>query len=82
MSTRPAVLSCPALDQIQSTKRPVVPTQDGRCAAVLSDVGIHEALVDEVALMRDIRTAEAQIDAGQVAPHSAVARRLKVRLRQ
>ncbi|MBK7594766.1 MAG: type II toxin-antitoxin system Phd/YefM family antitoxin [Gemmatimonadetes bacterium] len=68
------------LDQVQSTKRPVVLTQHGRSAAVLLDVGVYEALLDEVALLRDIRTAEGQIEAGKVAPHSVVARRLKARL--
>lgn len=68
------------LDQVQSTKRPVVLTQHGRSAAVLLDVGVYEDLLDEVALLRDIRTAEGQIEAGKVAPHSAVARRLKARL--
>jgi prevent-host-death family protein len=68
------------LDQVQSTKRPVVLTQHGRSAAVLLDVGVYEDLLDEVALLRDIRTAEGQIEAGRVAPHSVVARRLKARL--
>ena len=68
------------LDQVQSTKRPVVLTQHGRSAAVLLDVGVYEDLLDEVALLRDIRTAEGQVDAGKVAPHSVVARRLKARL--
>lgn len=68
------------LDQVQSTKRPVVLTQHGRSAAVLLDVGVYEDLLDEVELLRDIRKAEAQIEAGQVAPHSVVSRRLKARL--
>jgi prevent-host-death family protein len=67
------------LDQVQSTKRPVVLTQHGRSAAVLMDVGTYEDLIDELALLRDIQTAEAQIDAGQVAPHGVVARRLRAR---
>ncbi|MDZ4259590.1 MAG: type II toxin-antitoxin system Phd/YefM family antitoxin [Gemmatimonadales bacterium] len=68
------------LDQVQSTKRPVVLTQHGRSAAVLLDVGVYEDLLDEVALLRDVRTAEGQIEAGQVATHGVVARRLKARL--
>ena len=68
------------LDQVQSTKRPVVLTQHGRSAAVLLDVGAYEDLLDEVALLRDIRSAEGQIETGEVAPHSVVARRLKARL--
>ena len=50
------------LEQVQSTKRPVILTQHGRSAAVLLDVGAYEALVDEVALIRDVRTAEAQLE--------------------
>ncbi len=68
------------LDQVQSTKRPVVLTQHRRSAAVLLDVGVYEYLLDEVALLRDGRTAEGQIEAGQVAPHGVVARRLRARL--
>ena len=68
------------LDQVQSTKRPVVLTQHGRSAAVLMDVGVYEDLLDEVALLRDIRTAEAQIEAGQITPHGVAARRLRARL--
>ena len=51
----------------------MVLTQYGRSAAVLLDVGVYEDLLDEVALLRDVRTAEGQIEAGQVAPHGVVA---------
>lgn len=62
------------LEQVQTTKRPVVLTQHGRSAAVLLDVGLYEALVDEVALLRDLATAEAQLDAGMVVtPEEVVA---------
>lgn len=52
------------IDQVQKTKRPVILTQHGRSAAVVLDVEAYEALVEEVAVIRDIRTAEAQLDAG------------------
>jgi PHD/YefM family antitoxin component YafN of YafNO toxin-antitoxin module len=57
----------------------VILTQHGRSAAVLLDVGAYEALVDEVAVARDVRTAEAQLDAGLGIPHAEVEARLRER---
>jgi antitoxin YefM len=68
------------LDQVQATKRPVILTQHGRSAAVLLDVAVYEDLLDEVALLRDIRTAEAHVANGDAVPHGVAARRLKARL--
>jgi antitoxin YefM len=48
------------IDQVQATKRPVILTQHGRSAAVLLDVGVYESLIDEVSVLRDIRTSEIQ----------------------
>jgi antitoxin YefM len=67
------------LAQVQRTKRPVVLTQYGRSAAVLLDVEAYEALVDEVALTRAVRTGESQLDAGMGIPHDVVERRLRER---
>jgi prevent-host-death family protein len=67
------------LEQVQRTKRPVILTQHGRSAAVLLSVDVYEDLVDEVAVIRDIRTAEAQLDAGMGIPHEVVERRLRER---
>ena len=39
---------------------------------MLLDVELDESLVDEVALLRDLRTAEAQLDAGRAVPHEEV----------
>jgi len=68
------------LEQLQTTKRPVVLTQHGRSAAVLLDVELYEQLVEEVALLRDLATAEAQLDAGMGVPHEQVAARLREQL--
>jgi prevent-host-death family protein len=68
------------LEQVHATKRPVVLTQHGRSAAVLLDVELYEQLVEEVALLRDVATAEAQIEAGMVVPHEEVAARLRQQL--
>jgi prevent-host-death family protein len=67
------------LEQVQRTKRPVILTQHGHSAAVLLDVEAYEALVDEVAVARDVRTAEAQLDAGLGIPHEVVEARLRER---
>ena len=67
------------IEQVQTTKRPVILTQHGRSAAVLLDVDVYESLVDEVAVIRDIRTAEGQLDAGMGIPHEAVENRLRER---
>ena len=67
------------LEQIHATKRPVILTQHGRSAAVLLDVGVYESLVDEVAAIRDIGAAEAQLDAGMGIPHEVVEERLRER---
>ncbi|MEI6452740.1 MAG: type II toxin-antitoxin system Phd/YefM family antitoxin [Actinomycetes bacterium] len=50
------------IEQMQESKRPVILTQHGRSAAVLLDVAFYEALIDEVALVRDVRTAEEPVD--------------------
>lgn len=41
------------LDQLHQTRRPVILTQHGRCAAVLLDVAAYEDLLDELTHLRD-----------------------------
>ena len=65
------------INQMHSTKRPVVLTQHGRSAAVLLDVEVYEGLLDEIALLRDLRVSEDQIAAGQVVSHDEAARRMR-----
>ncbi|TDB38506.1 MAG: type II toxin-antitoxin system Phd/YefM family antitoxin [Actinobacteria bacterium] len=65
------------IDQMHSTKRPVVLTQHGRSAAVLLDVAVYEGLLDEIELLRDLRVAEDQIVAGKVISHAEVVRRMR-----
>ncbi len=68
------------LEQVQATKRPVILTQHGRSAAVLLDVTVYEDLMEELALLRDVRTAEEQVAKGEGASHAVASRRLKARL--
>ena len=67
------------LAQVHATKRPVVLTHNGRSTAVLLDVEVYEALMDELELLRDLQVAETQAAAGQVIDQEVVERRLRER---
>ena len=68
------------IEQVQETGEPVILTQHGRSAAVLLDVEAYESLMDELALLRDVREAEGQVVAGKVLSHASVAKKLRARL--
>ena len=68
------------IEQVQVTGEPVILTQHGRSAAVLLNVESYEAMLDELALLRDVRLAEEQVAAGKAASHLAVAKKLRARL--
>jgi prevent-host-death family protein len=68
------------IEQVQETGEPVILTQHGRSAAVLLNVESYESMLDELALLRDVRVAEEQLAAGKNASHPAVAKRLRARL--
>jgi len=68
------------IEQVRATGAPVILTQHGRSAVVLLDVEAYEAMVEELELLRDVRTAEAEIAAGKGRSHAAVAKALRGRL--
>ena len=70
------------LDQVRSTKRPLVLTQHGKSAAVVLDVDQYEALVDEIEIIRDIRHAKDELARGEGIPHDEVVAKLRARLRR
>ena len=70
------------VQQVQETKRPVVLTQYGRSAAILVDVAAYEALVEQVELLRDIRTAESQIRKRQGRSHAKARKEILARMRR
>jgi prevent-host-death family protein len=53
------------IEQVKSSGRPLVLTQRGHSAAVVLDVVEYERMVEEIELLSDVRTAIAQIEAGQ-----------------
>jgi antitoxin YefM len=70
------------LEQIRSTKRPLVLTQHGKSAAVVLDVDQYEALLDELELIRDIRQAKAELARGEGIPHDDVVTELRERVKR
>jgi len=70
------------IEQVRETGQPMILTQHGRSAAVLLDVEAYEALMDELALLRDVRVAEKQVAAGMGRSHASVARKLRGHLAQ
>ena len=70
------------VERVRKTRRPVVLTQRGRSAAVLMDVAEYEALVEELELLRDIRTAEKQLTAGKALSTTAAKRRVRAALKR
>jgi prevent-host-death family protein len=67
------------LDQVRTTKRPLVLTQHGKSAAVVLDVDEYEALVEEVELVREIREARAELARGEGIAHEEVVAELRAR---
>lgn len=49
---------------VRETRRPVVLTQRGHGAAVLLDVEEYERMIEELDLLRDVRAAERELEAG------------------
>jgi antitoxin YefM len=57
------------IEHIKRSRRPLVLTQRGHSAAVVLDVSEYERMVEEIALLSDVRTATQQLDAGSAIPN-------------
>lgn len=68
------------IEQVRETGAPMILTQHGRSAAVLMDVDSYESMIDELAVLRDVRLAESQVSASKSVSHETVAKRLRARL--
>ncbi|MDP9193782.1 MAG: type II toxin-antitoxin system Phd/YefM family antitoxin [Acidobacteriota bacterium] len=53
------------IEQVKISGRPLVLTQRGHSTAVVLNVAEYEGMVEELELLRDVRTAVKQIDAGE-----------------
>jgi antitoxin YefM len=70
------------IEQIQTTRRPILLTQHGRGAAVLIDVAEYERLVERAEVLEDIRVAEEQIARGEGIEHEEAKQQLLARFRR
>ena len=70
------------VQQVQGTKRPVILTVHGRSAAVLLDVGEYEMLLDQLELLREVKTAEGQLKKGRAVSQSKARETVLARLRR
>ena len=64
--------SATLIRQVRETGRPLVLTQRGRPTAVVVGVGQYQALLDEVAELKDISRGLADVAQGQVTSHAEV----------
>ena len=70
------------VQQVQGTKRPVILTVHGRSAAVLLDVGEYETLLDQLELLRDVKTAESQLKQGRTVSRAKAREKVLARFRK
>ena len=64
------------IEQIRTTRRPIVLTQHGRGTAVLISVDEYERMVERLAVLEDVRLAEEQIARGEGVDHETATQRL------
>ncbi len=70
------------IEQIRTSRRPLVLTQRGHSAAVVLDVAEYERMVDEIELLSDVRTAIQQIEAGAAISNRDAKAELRRRFRR
>lgn len=70
------------IEQVQSSRRPILLTQHGRGAAVLVNVAEYERLVERAEVLEDIRVAEEQIARGEGIEHEDAKQQVLARLRR
>lgn len=70
------------IQQVRSTRRPLVLTQHGRGAAVLLDIHEYERLLEQAELLQDVHTAEQQLAAGQGIDHEEAKAEVLRRIRR
>ncbi len=68
------------IDQVRQSGRPLILTQRGHSAAVVLDVVAFEQMLEEIELLRDVRTSEKQITKGKAVPNREAKAELRRRL--
>lgn len=70
------------LEQINTTRRPVIITQDGEPRAVIQDPESYETMVKAVALMKLLSQGEADVHRGKVVEQESVFAGLRAKLKK
>ena len=67
------------LEQLRQSGRPMVLTQRGRSTAVLLDVHVYQALMEEFETLQDIAQGRSEVAAGRTLSSEEVRQRLQSR---
>jgi len=59
------------IEEMKRNKRPLVITQHGKSSAVMLGVAEYEQMLEELELLSDIQTAEAQLSANKGLSHES-----------
>ncbi|GBD86976.1 phd_YefM [bacterium BMS3Abin03] len=70
------------IEQVRSTKRPMVITQHGKSSAVILDVQEYESLIEKIELLQEIQIAESQLQQGLGIEHDEAKKQTLSRLRK
>ena len=70
------------IEQVRSTKRPMVITQHGKSSAVILDVQEYESLLEKIELLQEIQIAESQLQEGLGIEHEEAKKQTLARLRE
>lgn len=65
------------VEQLRSTREPILLTQHGSAVAVVIDIEAYDALVEELDTLRDLRTATDEAATGATDSHERTAARLR-----
>lgn len=78
LKTRAASL----VERVQTSRRPVVITQNGEASAILIDVESYEALRDATTMLKLIEQSETQIRKGETVTQKEAFARARARVRK
>ena len=70
------------IEQVRSTKRPIVITQHGKSSAVILDVQEYESLLEKIELLQEIQIAESQLQEGLGIEHEEAKKQTLSRLHE
>ena len=69
------------LDTLAENRQPLIITQNGEAKAVMQDLATYENTQETLALLKILALGQREIEAGDVVPHTEVAKRLRARLK-